>query len=101
MSHLGVVAKLTAKEGQRDQLAAALQPLLEAVNDEPGTLVYLLYADDGAPDVLWFYERYEDRAALKAHGGSEAMKAAGAAMAPFLASPAEIHVLSFIGGKGQ
>ncbi len=100
MSTIGVFAKLTAKPGQRDQLAAAMKPLLDSTNDEPGTQVYVLHADNAEPDVLWMYERYDDQAALDAHSASPTFKATGKELAPFLAGRPELHLCSIVGGKG-
>ena len=47
----------------------------EHVENEPGTLMYILHEDAEDDDVLWFYEQYDRQAAFDAHGTSDAMKA--------------------------
>ncbi len=101
MSRLSVIAKLTAKEGMRADLAAALQPLIDHVEaNEPDTLKYILSEDTADENVLWFYEEYANEEALSAHSTSDAMKELGAATREFAAARPEITVCRTLGGKG-
>ena len=100
MSHVAVIAKIPAAPGQRDQLVAALQAALETADQEPDTLRYILHEDTADADVLWFYEMYTDQDALVAHGSSDAFKALGAAMKPFMGGRPELTFLKPLGGKG-
>jgi quinol monooxygenase YgiN len=100
MSKVAVIAKLAAKDGQRDQLAKALEQSLGTAAGEEGTIMYILHADANDPNLLWFYELYRDADALKAHAGSEAMKALGSVVAPFAAGRPELIHLEPLGGKG-
>ena len=100
MSKVAVLAKITAKEGQRDALIAAFQDLAKAVDAEEGTLVYAFHTSTSEPDVVWFYEVYTDQDAFTAHGRSEAMKAAGPTLAPLMAGRPEIIVLEPVRAKG-
>ena len=45
-------------------------------------------------------ERYENQAALEAHMGSDAFKALGPSIGPFLAGRPELIFCKPIGGKG-
>jgi quinol monooxygenase YgiN len=100
MSKVGIIAKMTAKEGQRDGLVAALKPLLDAAKDEPGTEIYAMHTDTATPELVWFYELYTDQDAMIAHGTSEAMKAAGASLAPLLEGRPELYFLAPEAAKG-
>ncbi len=100
MSQVAVIAKVTAKEGMRDELASAFRFALDQVADEPGTLVYVLHADSGDANVLWFYETYTDQASLLAHSGADWFKELGPRVAPFMAGRPELHFVSPLGGKG-
>ena len=100
MSKIAAIAKLTAQSGKRDELVTALKPVLDAVHEEAGTLVYVLHKDNGDEDVLWFYEVYTDEAALAAHSSSDTFKALGPALAPLLAGRPEMHLLSPVSSKG-
>jgi quinol monooxygenase YgiN len=100
MADIGVIAKITAQDGRRADLAAALQGALDAAEHEPGTLMYLLLEDRTDANVLWMYEMYQDQAALEAHMGSDAFKALGPAIGPFLAGRPELTFCTPLGGKG-
>ena len=100
MSKIGVVAKLTAQAGKRDELVAALDVALKNVETEEGTVRYILHTDNANEDLVWFYEQYTDDAAFAAHGSSEGMRAVGKAVAPFAAARPEIMVMTVVGGKG-
>jgi quinol monooxygenase YgiN len=101
MPKISIIAKLTAKEGQRDDLVAAFGRMLDYVGtSEPGTEVYMLHTDDKDPNVCWFYEMYTDGDAAKAHGSSDMMKSVGKELAPFIAGRAELSFVTPVGGKG-
>jgi quinol monooxygenase YgiN len=100
MSHVAVIAKISAAPGQRDQLVTALQGALDNAEQEPGTLRYILHEDTANEDLLWFYEMYTDQDALVAHSSSDGLKALGAAIAPFVGGRPELTFLKPVGGKG-
>src|SRR5947208_1085234 len=58
MPKVAVAAKITCKPGVRDELVAAFKPMLDHVQSESGTELYLLSKDAREPDVLWFFEMY-------------------------------------------
>jgi quinol monooxygenase YgiN len=100
MPKLAVIAKITALPGLRDEVVAVLSDVVAASKDEPGTLLYAMNVDRSEADVVWFYELYSDEAALAAHGGSEAMKAAGGKLRDKAAGRPELHLLDLVDGKG-
>lgn len=100
MSKIAVLAKITAKEGQRDALVAEFEKLLGAVESEEGTLIYALHTAADDPDVVWFYELYADQESLATHGKSEAMKAAGPSLGPLMAGRPELIMLNPHAAKG-
>jgi len=97
---VAVIARIESKPGQRDALVAALQPMIDAVEAEEGTLRYIMHTDDQNADVVWFYEQYTDAAALGAHGSSETMRTLGPTIGEFGSGNVGIHVLTPVGGKG-
>jgi quinol monooxygenase YgiN len=99
VAQVSVIAKMTAKPEMRQELLDRLDALVKATAGEDGTLQYSVNASTTEPDVVWFYEVYTDQDALVAHGGSEAMKAAGPAFAEFLAARVELHVCEPVAGK--
>jgi len=100
MSKVAAIAKLTAKPGERDQLAKALQGALDNAETEAGTLIYALHTDGKDADVLWMYELYESQAALDAHMNGEVFKGLGPVIGPFLGGRPELHFCQPVGGKG-
>ena len=100
MSQISVIAKIPAAPGKRAELAAALDAALETAKGEPGTRYYLLHEDSADADLLWMYEMYESQADLDTHMGTEAFKALGPAIGPFLAGRPELIFTKPIGGKG-
>ena len=99
-SKFAVVAKLSAAPGKRDELIDAFQLALDNAESESGTLTYVLHEDTSDDDVVWFYELYVDRDAHAAHTSSDAFKAVGPAIRPFLGGRPEITYLQPVGGKG-
>jgi autoinducer 2-degrading protein len=57
----------TAKEGEEEEVAAALLRLLKPSRAEPGVQVYRAHRDPQNPRVFFMYELYDDEAAYKAH----------------------------------
>jgi len=100
MSQVAVWARVPAQPGKRDDLAKALQGALDAAATEQGTIYYILHEDPKNDDVLWMYELYSDQAALDIHQGSDAFKALGPAISPFLGGRPELNFVTPIGGKG-
>jgi quinol monooxygenase YgiN len=97
---VAIVAKLTAQPGKRDELVNALKALLDATQSEPGTLIYAMHASHNDDNDVWFYERYADHDAFKAHSSSDAMKAVGPTMMNLLAGAPEITILTPVAAKG-
>jgi quinol monooxygenase YgiN len=82
-----VIVTLTAKDGRRDELLAALEPVRAFAQTEPGTLVYAAHTSERDPNKVWMYEVYTDVEAFRAHGGSEVMRTHGPALEGLLAEP--------------
>ena len=100
MSNIAVIAKITAQPGKRADVVAGMASMMDHVETEPGTLKYILTEDHAQEDVLWMYEEYTDQAALDSHGSSDAMKALGGSIGPFLAGRPELFFTNSIRGKG-
>jgi quinol monooxygenase YgiN len=100
VSKVVVIAKIPAAPGQRAELASAMQAALATAATEPGTRYYILHEDAVDADVLWMYEMYDDQDALAAHSSSDAFKALGPAMKPFMGGRPELTFANPVGGKG-
>lgn len=101
MSKTSVFAKLTAKEGQRDAVVAALNEMLPVVAAEEGTEVYSFHLDTASPDVVWIFEVYRDSDAFMAHSSSEAIGRLFATLGDLLGAPPELSIATPLeGAKG-
>lgn len=100
MNGPALLAKITAQPGKRAELVEALRSMVSTAEAEPGTVQYVLHTDDRDEDVVWFYERYADAAALDAHATSEAMKQLGASVRELAAARPELIPLTIVAGKG-
>jgi quinol monooxygenase YgiN len=72
-----VLAKWTAKEGEEDAVAAAVQKIVGPSRAEPGMLVYQPHRDPENPRVFFFYEQYTDAEAYQSHLETEHLKTWG------------------------
>ena len=97
-----VIAIITAKPGQRENILAAIRDTLPAVRAEKGCIEYGPAIDaDGigsfqaklGPDTLFVIEKWQDADALKAHAAAPHMAAYSAKVKDLVASRA-IHVLA-------
>ncbi len=100
MSKVSLIAKIPTKPGCRDDLVAAFGPMIDAVNEEAGTEVYILNLDDGDENVAWVYELYTDADAMGAHSSSEAMGALFGALGDLVDGAPELIMLTPVAGKG-
>lgn len=97
-----VIAIITAKPGQREQVLAAFREIVPAVHAEAGCLEYGPAVDiEGGPDhfakigpdSFMVIEKWESQEALKAHAGAPHMSAYAARVKELIAARA-IHVLA-------
>jgi quinol monooxygenase YgiN len=117
------IARMVAKPGMRDELIAALEPAFAKAEEETGTEIYLMMVDartlhkvikpeGGAevrieqhPEEVWFFELYEDQAAVTAHEQgyalSEATRSIGPRLRAVLAEPHTIVQANLARGKGM
>ncbi len=100
MPQIAVAARVRVKDGRADEYLAAFAPLLDQVEQEPGTLLYLVQRSEDDPHVFWTSELYADEAAFAAHSGSNAH---AAAMPLFTEVIAEADVIrgEVVVGKGR
>ena len=100
MSKVSMWVRVPLQPGKRDEAAALLGGVLANVDDEEGTLLYILHDDPNDPDALFFYELYSDAAALKVHSSSDAFKAIGGLLGPLMAGAPTMQMLNPRAGKG-
>ena len=56
----GLIGRMKAMPGKRDELIAALK---DSSREVPGKLVYLIQLEQGDPDAFWINEIWESKAA--------------------------------------
>ena len=102
MSHIHVIAVITAKPGQRDQMLSLFQANTPAVLAEDGCLGYEATIDTAnagpaqaafGADTMVVVEKWASLAALGAHASTPHMKAYGKATRDMVADR-KIHILS-------
>jgi quinol monooxygenase YgiN len=76
-----------------EQALEAAQAIIPHCRTEPGTLEYVVYRGVEDPNMLVFFEKYQDAAAQAAHMETEATKALQAAIMPCLAGEPVMGVL--------
>jgi quinol monooxygenase YgiN len=72
------------KPDKMDQMLEALNAFMPKVRTEPGTLEYVIYRGVQDPNMVFFFERYQDQAAMDAHWATGEFKAFQEAMGPCL-----------------
>ena len=91
---IGVVAKLFVQEAKAAEFEKIFTDLAAKVKaNEPGCIMYQLTKSRSDAGVYKVLELYANEEALKAHGGTDYFKAAGAAMGPTMAGRPEIEYL--------
>jgi quinol monooxygenase YgiN len=91
---IGVVATLKVQPEKASEFEKVFLDLAAKVKaNEPGCLMYQLTRSRTEAGVYKVLEVYASDEALKAHGGTDYFKAAGAAMGPTMAGRPEIEYL--------
>ena len=94
---IGVVAVLKVQPDKTADFEKVFLDLAAKVKaNEPGGLTYQLTRSKIEAGTYKVLELYASEDALKAHGGSDYFKAAGAAMGPLLAGRPEIEYLDAV-----
>lgn len=93
----GLIGKLIAAPGKRDELAAIL---LDGTDTMPGCLSYVVALDPKDPNAIWVTEVWTDAAAHKASLELPQVRAAIAKARPLIAGFGESFTTMPIGGQG-
>ena len=68
MTALAILVKFTIPEGSMDKfIEAAHYDAKHSMQDEPGCQQFRILVPDGEPNTVYFFEVYDDQAALDAH----------------------------------
>ncbi len=86
-NQLTIVAKILAKEEQRELVKSELLKLISMTRTEQGCVNYDLYQDNKNPNLFLFYENWESRELWQQHMGKahlvDYMKATDGAVVEF------------------
>jgi len=69
-----LIAMLKAQKGKEKKVEEILRGMMPGVQNEKGTLKYILHRSRKDPTEFLFYEEYVDQAALDFHGGTSYFK---------------------------
>src|ERR1700748_694848 len=92
MTKVHVIARAVAHKGKEDQLKKLLQGMLAPTRAEPGCALYELY-ESGERGRFYFYELWENQAALKQHATSPHYKHLEISVRHLLDEPFEVNLL--------
>ena len=93
----GLIGKMNAVPGARDQLVAIL---LEATGEMPGCLSYIVASDPNDADAIWITEVWDNAESHKASLTLPAVKSAIARARPMIAGFGEHIETMPVGGQG-
>ena len=66
-----LIAKLAVKPGKMDEAKAVLKEAVPRIREaEPGCLEYIPHTVKGEENTILFYEKYQDKEALKTHSAN-------------------------------
>jgi quinol monooxygenase YgiN len=93
----GLIGKITAAEGKRDELIAVL---LQGTREMPGCLSYVVARDPADASAVWVTEVWQDEASHKASLALPAVREAIAKGKPLIAKFDQRVVTEPVGGHG-
>ena len=93
----GLIGKLLAAPGKRDELIAVL---VDGVGGMPGCLSYIVARDPGDANAIWITEAWDSEASHKASLGLPQVQAAIAKGKPLITGFGERFVTMPVGGHG-
>jgi quinol monooxygenase YgiN len=93
----GLIGKMTAVEGKRDELIAIL---LQGTREMPGCLSYIVAKDPADATTIWVTEIWEDRASHKASLSIPAVREAITKGKPLIAKFDKSVITEPVGGHG-
>ena len=91
-----IIAKVTTKDGCREEAARIFRDAVAATGDEPGTTVCRMFLDRRDADVIWFYDEYADDDAMDAHVTNPARAVLDARIAHLLAYPPQTSFVELV-----
>ncbi len=93
----GLIGKIIAVEGSRDELAAVL---LEGISGMPGCLSYVVAKDSEDPDALWVTEVWQTQESHEASLSRPSVQEVIQRGRPLIAGFGERYITTPLGGLG-
>lgn len=93
----GLIGKMTAVDGRRDELVAIL---LDGVSGMPGCLSYVVATDPADANAIWITEAWDSKASHDASLALPSVKAAITKGRPLIAAFGAGTVTTPVGGHG-
>ena len=93
----GLIGKMTAAEGKRDELISIL---LESAANMPGCLSYVVAKDTSDANAIWVTEVWDSKSSHDASLALPAVKGAIAKGRPLIAGFGERFITEPVGGHG-
>jgi quinol monooxygenase YgiN len=95
--HLALLARLEAKPGKEDEVAAFLKGALPLAQGEPATVAW--FALRLGPSTFGIFDAFPDKAGRDAHLNGAIAKALFARAAELLSRPPEIEMVDLLAAK--
>jgi quinol monooxygenase YgiN len=99
VAKVGRYVKMTAREGMRDELAAALLRAADGLAGTPGCELYVINASPTDPSAVWVTEIWASQATVDASLAAIDREDIATVLALLAAPPERIDTLP-LGGKG-
>src|SRR6266516_7824911 len=97
MVNVGILARMEAKPGKEDEVAAFLEGALPRVQEEPGTVTW--YAIRISPSEFGIFDTFEDDAGRQAHLSGKVAEALMANAAELFVGPPDIGQVDVLASK--
>ena len=90
MPPIAKLVRMRVADGRRDELLDGARARAAAAKGDAGTEVWIMHANQSAPNEVFIYERYRDQAAADAHDQLPVLKVALERTGACLAAPPEV-----------
>jgi len=94
-----VIAVFQARAGKEQELEDKLKAVVPRVQQEAGTLVYVLHRSSQGAGKFLFYEKYRDMDALALHGASPYLAELIGAVGPLVEGEPSIELYEELAAK--
>ena len=93
---LVVIATMTAQAGKEQEMEKALLDIIPQVENETGTLAYVLHRVRKEPRKFIMYEKYRDKESFKLHGATPYFAELFGAIGPLLDGDPSLEICEIL-----